>query len=113
MSGAVETTKAGEPSLAVIVARLARYYLGGRRGLIVLGVLAVGAAIVLNWGWLVAAGIAPLLLALAPCAVMCAIGLCANKRPAQAQDPNAAQDATFRQSAGAERIAQSNSIEKV
>jgi hypothetical protein len=35
------------------------------------------AAIALNWGWLVAMGIAPLLLAFAPCAAMCAFGLCA------------------------------------
>lgn len=31
---------------------------------------------VLIWSWLVALGIAPLLLALAPCAAMCALGLC-------------------------------------
>jgi hypothetical protein len=56
-----------------------RYWLGGRRAVIGLVVLAVGAGLVLNWGWLVAVGIAPLLLALAPCAVMCALGLCMNK----------------------------------
>lgn len=31
----------------------------------------------LNWGWLVAIGLAPILIALAPCAIMCAVGLCA------------------------------------
>ena len=36
--------------------------------------LAGGAA--LNWNWLAAVGLAPLLLALAPCAAMCALGLC-------------------------------------
>lgn len=56
-----------------------QYYLGGRRGLILLTVAALGAGLVLNWSWLVAAGIAPLLLALAPCAAMCALGLCMNK----------------------------------
>ena len=40
-------------------------------------VLSIGAS--LNWGWLVAAGIAPILIALAPCAIMCALGLCAMK----------------------------------
>jgi hypothetical protein len=56
---------------------LARYYLGNRWVLLVLGsaVLIGGAA--LNWGWLVAIGLAPILLALAPCAIMCAVGLCA------------------------------------
>jgi len=59
---------------------IARYYLGNRWVLLALGtgVLVIGAA--LNWGWLVAAGLAPILLALAPCAVMCALGLCAMKR---------------------------------
>ncbi len=58
---------------------IARYYLGNRWVLLAFGsgVLIVGAA--LNWSWLVAAGVAPILLALAPCAVMCALGLCAMK----------------------------------
>ncbi|MBI2297134.1 MAG: hypothetical protein HYU76_14110 [Betaproteobacteria bacterium] len=108
----METTKAGEPSLVVIVTKLARHYLGGRRGLIVLGVLAVGAAMVFNWGWLVAVGVAPLLLALAPCAAMCALGLCANKLGARAEGSDAAKDATSRQSADVERTSHANPIEK-
>src|SRR5687767_644812 len=47
-----------------------------RRGLLVLVVLAGGAGLALNWGWLTAIGIAPVLLALAPCAAMCAAGMC-------------------------------------
>jgi hypothetical protein len=44
--------------------------------------LALGSAVLiggaaLNWSWLVAVGLAPILLALAPCAMMCAVGLCA------------------------------------
>jgi hypothetical protein len=39
-----------------------------------LALLAAGAY--LSWGWLVALGVAPVLLALAPCAAMCALGLC-------------------------------------
>lgn len=76
MSKAIESAKAAEPSLTSTVFALARHYLGGRRTLIVLGVAALAGAAVLNWGWLVALGIAPLLLALAPCAAMCALGLC-------------------------------------
>ena len=57
----------------------ARYWLGGRRGLIGLAVVLGLAAIALNWGWLVAVGIAPLLVAFAPCAAMCALGLCASR----------------------------------
>jgi hypothetical protein len=57
----------------------ARYWLGGRRGLIGLAVVLGLAAIALNWSWLVAVGIAPLLVAFAPCAAMCALGLCASR----------------------------------
>lgn len=112
MSRTMETTKAGEPSLAVIVTKLARHYLGGRRGLIVLGILAVGAAMVLNWGWLVAVGIAPLLLALAPCAAMCALGLCANKLGARAEGSDAAKNVMSGQSADTEQDAQAKPVEK-
>ncbi len=53
-------------------------YLGGRRGLIVAAALVLVAGLALNWSWLVAAGIAPLLVAVLPCAAMCALGLCMN-----------------------------------
>ena len=79
MSASTETKKVDETSLTQSVVGLLRYYLGGRRGLILLTVTALGAGLVLNWSWLVAAGVAPLLLALAPCAAMCALGLCMNK----------------------------------
>jgi hypothetical protein len=79
MDASTETKKVEELSLTQTAVALLRHYLGGRRGLILLAVTALGAALVLNWGWLVAVGLAPLLLALAPCAAMCAIGLCANK----------------------------------
>lgn len=54
-------------------------YVGGKRGLIVLAIASVVAGAALNWSWLVAVGIAPLLLVLAPCAAMCALGLCMKK----------------------------------
>jgi hypothetical protein len=65
----------------------ARTYLGGRRGLILLAVAVLGVGAMLNWGWLVAVGVAPLLLALAPCAAMCALGLCMNKAGASPAHP--------------------------
>ena len=40
------------------------------------GAVAVG-GLALNWGWLTAIGAAPILLAVAPCGIMCAVGLCA------------------------------------
>lgn len=47
-----------------------------RRRLIILGALAIGAGLYLSWGWLVAAGIAPVLVAVSPCLAMCALGVC-------------------------------------
>lgn len=59
MSEAMKTTSAAERSLAGTVIDLARHYVGGERGLIVLAVAVLGAAAVLNWGWLAALGIGP------------------------------------------------------
>ena len=56
-----------------------RYYLGSRRGLLVLAGLAIAAGLALNWNWLAAAGIAPILISLLPCVAMCALGLCMNR----------------------------------
>ena len=57
----------------------ARRYLANRWVLLALGggVLIAGAA--LNWSWLVAAGVAPIIISLAPCAIMCGLGLCGMK----------------------------------
>jgi len=46
------------------------------RGLTIAGIAAIAIGLALNWAWLVAAGAAPIILSLAPCAVMCALGLC-------------------------------------
>lgn len=56
-----------------------RYYLSGRRGLIALATVAIVGGLALNWSWLVAIGVAPLLVAIAPCLVMCALGICMHK----------------------------------
>lgn len=66
--------KAETPLLRDILHAL-RYYLGGRRMLILAAIAVGGGGLLLNWSWLVAAGMAPLLLAVLPCAVMCALGL--------------------------------------
>jgi hypothetical protein len=79
MDVSLRSKKADQLSLGSTAMALARHYLGGRRGLIALAVIALGAGLISSWGWLVAAGIAPLLLALAPCAAMCALGLCPGK----------------------------------
>ena len=57
--------------------------LGGRisRRTALLSFAAAGVVlgIVFGWNWLVAAGRAPIILALAPCAAMCALGVCAHR----------------------------------
>jgi hypothetical protein len=47
-----------------------------RRGLILAGLGIVLAGLALGWNWLSAIGLAPLILSLAPCAAMCALGIC-------------------------------------
>jgi hypothetical protein len=57
-------------------------------------VLAVVAALVgigFSWSWLVAAGIAPILLSTLPCLIMCGLGLCMLCRSGEKQ--TAARDA--------------------
>lgn len=87
MNKSTEVTKRADTSLTRDWIDFARYqlgpYLGGRRGLLIMAVavLVIGGA--LNWSWLVAVGLAPLLIAIAPCAVMCALGLCMNKMGGQ------------------------------
>ena len=48
-----------------------------RKRLLFVGAATVmGGGMALNWGWLTAIGLAPVLVSLAPCAVMCGLGLC-------------------------------------
>ncbi|WP_205602603.1 hypothetical protein [Chelativorans alearense] len=65
-----------ETSLSADIFRYIRYQLRGRRGLIVAAIAVGIPALWIGWPWLVVAGVAPILLALAPCAIMCALGLC-------------------------------------
>ena len=63
-------------------ARRCCFALRPRRNRLALGVAALGAiaaAAVWQWSWLVAVGIAPLLLSVAPCAAMCGLGLCMHR----------------------------------
>jgi len=50
------------------------------QGLMVTGIGAVVVGLTLSWSWVVALGVAPLILTLGPCLVMCALGLCMNMR---------------------------------
>jgi hypothetical protein len=51
-------------------------WLRARRTLLLLAAALIAAGLALNWGWLTAVGAAPIILALAPCVAMCALGLC-------------------------------------
>lgn len=81
-----ELAQPPQPSLLQDVVGLARYWthavsarIGRGRALILLGLAVAGAGVALNWSWLAAIGVAPVLLSLAPCAAMCALGLCMSK----------------------------------
>jgi len=51
-------------------------WLTQRRILTFAGIATVAVGLFLNWNWLTAIGAAPILLSLAPCLAMCALGLC-------------------------------------
>ena len=53
-----------------------RSWLASPRALLIGGIAVVAAGLALGWNWVVAAGLAPIILSLAPCAVMCALGMC-------------------------------------
>ena len=81
-------------SIRAVASSFLRRWLTGRRGLIVAAIALAGGGLALGWNWLVAVGAAPLILSLAPCAAMCALGLCVmHKRTGSsgADDPSAAQ----------------------
>lgn len=48
--------------------------------MIVFATVVLAAGLALGWSWLVAAGIAPILISVLPCVAMCALGLCMNRR---------------------------------
>ncbi len=75
----------GETTLMQDIGSYLRHQLRGWRGAIVAAVILAVPALWVGWPWLVAAGLAPLILTVAPCALMCAAGLCMNnigKKPA-------------------------------
>lgn len=65
-----------ETTLGHDLLRLARDRLGGRWVLVAVGALGAAGGIALSWDWLVAAGLAPLVVGVLPCLALCAAGLC-------------------------------------
>ena len=75
----------GETTLMQDIGSYLRHRLRGWRGAVLAAVILAVPALWVGWPWLVAAGLAPLILTVAPCALMCAAGLCMNrigKKPA-------------------------------
>lgn len=60
---------------------------GRRAGWIALAAIGIAAGLAFNWSWLVAVGVAPLLLMALPCAAMCALGVCMRRAGPQSGDP--------------------------
>jgi len=71
------STRIGEKGSQRGVREFLRRWLTGRRGLILAGIAVVAVGLALSWNWLTAIGLAPIILSLAPCAAMCAVGACA------------------------------------
>lgn len=83
---APQPTATDESSLGRDLLYAARYYLGNRWLLLALGGVAAAIGLYIGgWGWLVAAGLAPIVLSTLPCLVMCAFGVCAMCRSNRAQ----------------------------
>ena len=70
------TTQCPDSSFTRDLLYAARYYLWRPRVLLTLATIAIVAGLALNWSWLVAAGLAPILISTLPCLIMCAFGVC-------------------------------------
>lgn len=79
------TTEQRGSSLTRELFHAARYYLWRPRVLLTLATIAIVAGLVFNWSWLVAAGLAPILISTLPCLIMCAFGVCMMCRSGEKQ----------------------------
>lgn len=82
-------------------------WLNSRNLLLGAVVLGGGGALFFGWDWLVAAGLASVVVMMLPCAVMCYFGMCANRKQdagsgAQAIPPKEAQPPAIETVANAE-----------
>ena len=71
----MESTAAAGAPAAPLRDRLAAI-LRDRRALLLLGTVPVAAGLAWQWSWLTTIGVVPFVLSVAPCAAMCALGLC-------------------------------------
>ena len=61
-----------------------RSWIGDRRVLAVAGLAVTGTGLSVGWDWLTAVGLAPLIVSVAPCLIMYALGVCMMGRNHQA-----------------------------
>ena len=78
---ATDTSQATAARLGARVWRLLTFgdHVGRRTAVVVWSAGAIGLGLWLSWSWIVAAGLSSLVLAILPCAAMCAAGLCAGR----------------------------------
>jgi hypothetical protein len=72
-------SRTSDASLGRDISHAVRYHLRGWRGPVVLAAVISAAGLAFGWSWLVAVGIAPLLLTALPCVAMCTLGFCMNR----------------------------------
>jgi hypothetical protein len=80
-----ESTKVEKTSLLRAPLSGGLFCLGNWRVLLVFAVIAIIAGLALKWDWLMAIGLAPVLLSTLPCLIMCAFGVCMMCRAKKAQ----------------------------
>lgn len=76
MENQIKAADAGTLSTKSLITRVLRNAIGQPIILVLSAALIVGAGLYLNWPTIVGLGLAPLVLMLAPCTLMCALGLC-------------------------------------
>jgi hypothetical protein len=87
----------------------ALHYLRNRWVLMAVAVLALVAIVAASWSWLVAAGLATILLSALPCLVMCGLGLCMHRFLGGSGSPQASGLATAEPSESVVRTATDSS----
>jgi hypothetical protein len=95
-------SRRSDTSLGRDIFHAVRYYLRGWRGPVALATVIAVAGLAFGWSWLVAAGVAPLLLSVLPCVAMCALGLGMNRMAGKQCSADAVSQKTVEQVGTAE-----------
>jgi hypothetical protein len=97
------------PTLQAGFTPAALHYLRNRWVLVALAVLALVAIVAASWNWLVAAGLATILVSALPCLVMCGLGLCMHRFLGGSGSPQASGSAAAEPPEGAAGAATNSS----